>query len=245
MQNALWALFRGEFANAEELEEQALRSGYARSSDANCSYRLAMFIMRRAQGRLSEVENLTREAVDQYPGYRSFRCFIPLLELELGREHEARRAFDELADAEFAALPRDSEWLFCLALLGEVAAHLHDHDRAALLYRLLAPYARVNAMAAGEVALGPVARYLGILAATTSRWDEAAGHFEGAIAMNAKMGARPALAYTQQDYARMLLARDQPGDREKARELLDDAVSIYQELGMESWAHAATELKHA
>jgi hypothetical protein len=63
--------------------------------------------------------------------------------------------------------------------------------------------------------------------------------------MNAKMGARPALAYTQQDYARMLLARDQPGDREKARELLDDAVSIYQELGMESWAHAATELKHA
>jgi DNA-binding SARP family transcriptional activator/tetratricopeptide (TPR) repeat protein len=245
MQNALWAVFRGEFANAEELEEQALRSGYARSSDADCSYRLAMFIMRRAQGRLAEVENLIREAVDQYPGYRSFRCFIPLLELELGRQHEARRAFDDLADAEFAALPRDSEWLFCLALLGEVAAHLHDRDRAALLYRLLGPYARVNAMAAGEVALGPVARYLGILAATTSRWEEAAGHFEDAVAMNAKMGARPALAYTQHDYARMLLARDQHGDREKALELLGGAVSIYQELGMDSWAQAATELKHA
>ena len=245
MQNALWALFRGEFANAEELEEQALRSGYARSSDADCSYRLAMFIMRRAQGRLAEVESLIREAVDQYPGYRSFRCFIPLLELELGRENEARRAFDELADAEFAALPRDSEWLFCLALLAELAAHLHDHDRAAVLYRLLGPYARVNAMAAGEVALGPVARYLGILAATTSRWEEAAGHFEHAIAMNAKMGARPALAHTQHDYARMLLARDQRGDREKALELIRGAVSIYQELGMDSWAQAATQLEQA
>jgi DNA-binding SARP family transcriptional activator len=245
MQNALWALFRGEFAKAEELEEQALRSGYARSSDADCSYRLAMFILRRAQGRLAEVEHLTREAVDQYPGYRSFRCFIPLLELELGREHQARRAFDELADAEFAGLPRDSEWLFCLALLAEVAAHLYDQDRAALLYRLLGPYARVNAMAAGEVALGPIARYLGILAATTSRWEEAAGHFEDAIAMNVKMGARPALAHTRHDYARMLLARDQRGDRHKALELLGGAVSIYLELGMESWAQAATELKHA
>jgi hypothetical protein len=100
-------------------------------------------------------------------------------------------------------------------------------------------------MAAGEVALGPVARYLGILAATSSRWEEAAGHFEDALVMNAKMGARPALAHTEHDYGGMLLARDQPGDREKALELLDGAVSAYRELGMESWAQAATELRHA
>jgi DNA-binding SARP family transcriptional activator len=243
MQNALWALFRGDFAYAEQLEEEALRAGRARSSDAGCSYRLAMFILRRAQGRLSEIENLTREAVDEYPGYRSFRCFIPLLEWELGREDEARRAYSKLAEGNFAALPPDSEWLFCLSLLAEVAAYLHDHDRAAVLYRLLAPYARVNAMAAGEVALGPVARYLGILATTTSRWEEAAGHFEDAIAMNARLGARPWLAHTQNDYARMLLARDAPGDTVRALELLAEAVTTYQELGMESWAQAATELK--
>ena len=241
----LRALFRGEFANAEALEAQALRAGYARSADADCSYRLAMFIMRRAQGRLAEVENLIRDAVDRYPGYRSFRCFIPLLELELGREDETRRAFEELAEGEFAALPRDSEWLFCLALLAEVAAHLDDQARAALLYRLLGPYARVNAMAAGEVALGPVARYLGILAATTAQWEAAARHFEDAIEMNAKMGARPALAHTRHDYGRMLLERDHPGDRERALELLDDAISAYQELGMESWARVATELRYA
>jgi DNA-binding SARP family transcriptional activator len=240
MQNALWALFRGDLASAEQLDELALRSGQARSSDADCSYRLAMFILRRAQGRLPEVENLIRDAVDRYPGYRSFRCFIPLLERALGREHEARRAFDQLAEADFAALPRDSEWLFCLSLLAEVAAHLRDRDRAAFLYRLLAPYARMHAMAAGEAPLGPVARYLGILATTTSRWDEAARHFEDAIAINARVGARPWLAHTQDDYARMLLKRSQDGDHERARELLAEAVSTYRDLGMDSWAEAAT-----
>ncbi|HET8821709.1 MAG TPA: BTAD domain-containing putative transcriptional regulator [Thermoleophilaceae bacterium] len=240
MQNALWALFRGDFANAERLEEQALRAGDARSSDADCSHRLAMFILRRAQGRLAEVEDLIRDAVCRYPGYRSFRCLIVLLECTLGHEQEARRAFDELAEADFAALPRDSEWLFCLSILAEVAAYLHDRDRAAVLHRLLAPYARVHAMAAGEAPLGPVARYLGILATTTGRWDEATRYFEDAIVINARVGARPWLAHTQHDYARMLLGRDQPGDHERARELLAAAVSIYRDLGMDSWAEAAT-----
>jgi hypothetical protein len=104
---------------------------------------------------------------------------------------------------------------------------------------LLEPYPRVNAMAAGEVALGPVARFLGILATTTTRWEEAGEHFEDAMAMNAKIGARPGLAHTQDDYARMLLVRDQGGDKERALELLGDAVSSYRELGMERWARAA------
>jgi uncharacterized protein HemY len=85
-------------------------------------------------------------------------------------------------------------------------------------------------------------RYLGILASTTSRWDEAAAHFEDAIAMNARIGARPLLAHTQHDYARMLLKLDQPGDRERARELAVEGVATFRELGMDSWARAAAEL---
>ena len=140
---------------------------------------------------LAEIEDLIREAVDEYPGYRSFRCFIPLLDYELGREAPARRAFDELAREDFAALPRDSEWLFCLSILSDVAVYLNDRDSAAVLYRLLLPYAEVNVLAAGEVAIGPVERFLGILAATTGRDDEAAGHFQNAIAITARMDARP------------------------------------------------------
>jgi tetratricopeptide (TPR) repeat protein len=47
-------------------------------------------------------------------------------------------------------------------------------------------------------------------------------------------GARPWLAHTQDDYARMLLARAGPGDRERAQELLDAALATYRELGMET-----------
>jgi tetratricopeptide (TPR) repeat protein len=232
MQDVVWALFRGEFEQAERLAERALSSGEARRSDADCSYRLAMFLMRREQGRLEEIEALIRDAVGAYPGYRSFRCFIPLLELELGRDREAHRAFDALAQGAFAALPRDSEWLFCLCLLAEVAAGLDDLATAEVLYALLAPYSGVNAMAAGEVMVGPVARFLGILAAATGRPDAAAGHFEDALAIEARIAARPWLAHTQEEYARVLRERAGPGDDARARELLAACRATYRELGI-------------
>ena len=210
MQDVVWALFRGEFEQAERLAERALSSGEARRTDADCSYRLAMFLVRREQGRLAEIEALIRDAVDAYPGYRSFRCFIPLLELELGRDAEARRAFDALARGAFAALPRDSEWLFCLCLLAEVAAGLDDRAAAEVLYGLLRPYSAVNAMAAGEVMLGPVARFLGILAAAAGGRTMRPATSRTRSRSSARMGARPWLAHTQEEYARMLRERAGP-----------------------------------
>lgn len=130
-------------------------------------------------------------------------------------------------------------------MLAEVAAYLEDRDRAAIFYSLLLPHARLNPLASGEVALGSVERYLGILASTTSRWTEAARHFEDALAMNESMGARPWLAHTQHDYARMLLDHGSPGDRERAYQLLDQALAIYRELGMESYAASAGALLEA
>jgi hypothetical protein len=56
------------------------------------------------------------------------------------------------------------------------------------------------------------------------------------------MGARPWLAHTQSDYARMLLERDGSGDRKRAQELLEAALPIYRELGMASHTASATTL---
>ncbi len=234
MVNTVAALFRGDFAAAERLATETLEFAESLSADADCSYRLAMFVLRREQGRLAEVEELIRDAADRYPGYRSFRCFIPLLDWELGREEDARRHFDELATDEFAALPRDSEWLFCLSILAEVAAYLDDRERAAVLYRLLEPYGHLNAMASGEVAIGAVARPLGILATTIGDTDAAERHFEQALELNAAAQARPWHAHTQSAYAHMLLARARPADAERSRELTAAAASTYRELGIES-----------
>src|SRR5215510_4263913 len=71
-----------------------------------------------------------------------------------------------------------------------------------------------------------------MLAATMERWQDAAQHFEDALAMNARMGARPWLAHTQYQYAVMLLARHQPGDRDKAMALLQEALTTARALGM-------------
>jgi tetratricopeptide (TPR) repeat protein len=240
---SLWELLRGEFIDAERLIEEAVRLGErAQSWDSGFSYRVAMFVLRREQGRLAEIEDLIRGSVDEYPGYREFRCLVVLLEHELGREDEAESAFDELATGDFAAFPRDSEWLFCLSILTEVAASLRDRDRAATLYRLLDPFGHLSALASGEVSLGPVARYLGILAATTERWKDSERHYEHALVLNSRIGARPWLAHTQEDYARMLLVRGAPGDGERARALIDQALATYRELRMETHAGRASAL---
>ena len=122
-----------------------------------------------------------------------------------------------------------------------MAARLHDRERATILYEQLRPYAHLNPLASGEIAAGSVARYLGMLASTTGRWTDAARLFDDALEMNKRMGARPWLAHTQEDYANMLIARNAPGDNERSRKLLELAFATYDELGMHkhtasSWA---------
>jgi hypothetical protein len=49
--------------------------------------------------------------------------------------------------------------------------------------------------------------------------------------MNERMGARPWLAHTQEDHARMPLRRDAHGDRGRAEKPLSRAQATYHEIG--------------
>ena len=73
---------------------------------------------------------------------------------------------------------------------------------------------------------------LGALATTLGRFDDAERHFVDAIAMNRKLRAPRWVAVTQLGYARMLLARVAPGDRERALELSTAVLATAQECGM-------------
>jgi hypothetical protein len=79
---------------------------------------------------------------------------------------------------------------------------------------------------------GAVARHLGQLAATLERWEEAAGHFERALELHTRLGARPLLAHTQHEYEAALLERGRHEDRERAGALLDAALATAEALGM-------------
>jgi DNA-binding SARP family transcriptional activator len=240
---ALLALAAGELDEAEDLVPRALALGErAQPTAAIPVHALQRYTLCDFRGRLEELEPTVHPLVAGYPARVVFRCLLAHLHAKLGRTDEARQALDELSAENFAALPFDQEWLYGMSLLAETAALLDDADSAAVLYGLLAPWAELNVVDVGEGMRGSVSRYLGLLASAMSRWDAAGAHFEVGIAMNERMGARPWVAHTKSDYAATLLARHVPGDRERARKLLDAALSTYRELGMESYAAAASAL---
>ena len=227
------ALLDGRFAEAERLAQQALEFGQqAQVENADGVFGIQMFLLRREQGRLAELAPAVRYFVRQHTA-TAWRPGLALIYSELGLVQEARTEFEHLAQHDFTDLPRDGLWVTCITYLAEVCTFLQDTARAATLYHLLRPYAGRNVIVGGSVACyGAASRYLGMLAATMARWDEAEQHFQEALAMNTRTGARPWLAHTQHDYAVMLLARGQPEDHTQAMTLLEEALATARELGM-------------
>ncbi len=72
----------------------------------------------------------------------------------------------------------------------------------------------------------------GIAAACGRDWAAAEEHYETALDQAHEMPHRIAQADIRRWYARMLLDRSGTGDRERARELLEEAIEVYRELGM-------------
>lgn len=145
----------------------------------------------------------------------------------MARSSEARSELERLARRQFADVPRDRGWLPTLAFAAEVACGTGDAHSAAVLERLLAPYARLAVVAgSGLVYYGPVSHHLGLLAAAQSRWDAAVACFESALAAEPNAGARIWEARTRVACARALLSRDAPDDRARAARLLAKAVAV-------------------
>jgi DNA-binding SARP family transcriptional activator len=241
------ALLEGRFAEAEDLIQEARGVGeHALRWNASVAFRLQLYMLRREQGRLKEVAELVRDSVDEYPEYPLFRCVLAQTAAELGLEAESKRAFETLATDDFAALPFTVDmWLVGLGMLAEVARSLADAGRASVLYDLMLPYADRVAVGYLELSTGATSRCLGILAATTARWNDAERHFEAALEMNERIGARPWLAHTQRDYARTLSARGRTGDDERALELTRQALDGYHGLVMDTFAAEAANLERS
>jgi DNA-binding CsgD family transcriptional regulator len=231
---AMRAIFVGQFEEGERLAQQAPAIGQRlRGQDAAGIFAMQMFTLRREQGRLRELAPVVRHFVQTSPAASTWRPGLALIYSELGLAQEARAEFEHLAANDFASVPQDALWIACMAYLAEVCAFLADTRRAATLYQFLRPYDGYNIVVGPTAACyGAASRYLGLLAATMCHWEEAQHHFADALAMNAKTGARPWLAHTQHQYARMLLARGRPDDRPLAMRLLDEALTSSRELGM-------------
>jgi len=238
-------LLEGRFAEAEPLVlETAALGERARSANAPIVYLIHRFMICRELGRMAEIEEPLRMLVDQMPSMPAFRSGLAHLYAELGRESEARLHFEMLATRDFVDLPRDANWLNAMDELARACAFLGDVPRARVLYDLLRPYDdQVIVISTGHACNGSVGRPVGMLATTLGRFEDAAVHFERALAVNARMGARPDLAHAQREYAAMLLRRDGAGDRARAEQLLAAAMTTYGDLGMQSSLERARTLQ--
>jgi len=203
------------------------------------------YLIYREKGLVAEVVEETERSIKELPTIALLRFLVADLYCRLGRNEEAQAILNRFAETDFYIWV-DNDKLAGWCLLAEVCSSLDDSTHASRLYELLLPHASRNAVSHPVCAFGSVSRYLGLLASTLGRFEDAERHFEAALDMNKRMGTRPWVAHTEHDYARVLLARGTERD-EKALELLGAALATARELGMEPLAGTVsarlTELK--
>ena len=206
---------------------------------------LHLFVLRREQGRLGELDELMRPFRDNSctPTYRILGL---LLDLDLGNHDAAQAAWARLTACDFADIPRDFMWLAKLALLAEAAHALGDDRRAYVLMQLLAPYAsRMVVIGPNPLCFGSVAHFLGLLATTLKDWDAAGAYFETAHSVHDVAALRALAIATQYAEASMLVSRNDPGDRQLARTLADAASQEAEKTNMRRLIRQSEALRNS
>lgn len=234
------ALIDGRYADAEKSLGEVAEFAGLLQQDQFMGMRLEAlaFVMRYAQGRLGELEPAVRHFADAQPEMPVWRCGLVCVLLQTGRDAELEREYYRLSADGFGGLPRDNLWLPALAFLAEACAHLDDREGARTLGALLAPYAGRNVVTPDVAYVGPVDRYLALVAATAGDHEQAAARFASARALARKMGARPTCAQLALDEAEVLRNRD----RARSATLAAEAAAEADELGLEVLATRARAL---
>jgi tetratricopeptide (TPR) repeat protein len=230
---AVLLLLEGRFDEAEPLIEESLHAGQPSAVRDNVSAgRFQMFLLRREQGRVDETESLISDSVDEFYWYPLHRPALACLLFDLGRNTEARMVFDQLARDDFTIFNHDNEWLLGMSLAAEACSLLEDKHAAEGLYQQLLPFTGRHALGIPEGSVGAVDRYLGLLAVLMGQTDQAETHFQDAITLNQKMGARPWVAHSRHNLAQLLLTRARLDDHQHAADHLHDAHTAANEMGM-------------
>jgi class 3 adenylate cyclase/tetratricopeptide (TPR) repeat protein len=188
--------------------------------------------LRHMQGRLAEVDGMWRAFVERLPGLPLFPAVLAWIAASTGTRDDAAVELARLTGANFAAIPKDFAWKTTVCLLAEAAAEIGDVEAAQQLYEALAPYAATPTAIAQILPLGSTARVAGRLAALLGRWDDAEHHFQTALEANSVLGFHAWSAWTQFDYAAMLLRRASSTDHDRGRGLLTQAHAFATKSGM-------------
>ncbi len=226
------ALLEGRFAEGEALAEEALAIGERANPDAGVLFGAQTFRASWELGRRQRLEAAVNGLLAGLSALPASRCGAAFLLAELGQVELARAELARLSANDFAALPLDLGWLLGMAVLARACSALGDTELAGRLYQRLLPYRERRNILVGPPpvdSLGPVAYYLGILAAAIGDRVAARAHLKDAIEAGAEMGARPFVAEAEAAEAETWLADGEPA---RATELLSRALATARALGM-------------
>ena len=136
------AFMAGRFDEADQLSQEALAMDRRlQTSVAVSLFGVQTFTSRRERGQLESLEGAVTGFVERYPEIR-WLCALADLHVEIGKQADARRELDQLAEHDFTDLQRDGNWLIALTLLSEVCFALARHAARRAALRPDAPLCR-------------------------------------------------------------------------------------------------------
>jgi DNA-binding SARP family transcriptional activator len=232
---ATLAILAGRWEEAIALRRQAEALG-RRAADPNVPLhtRVQQDFWLQAQFRMSEAD---REWSLQEAGSSAvpepWLAAVAQVDARCGRQDSARELLERLIAAGVAM---DVNWLQA-CLLADVAADLGDAGAAAYLHDRLEPCADLFAVLARGAGCYPSTElYLGRLAATLGRLDEAEARLRRAVAVNDAVGSTTFAAISLLRLGGVLAER---GDAAGARDALAETVARAEALAMPALAAAA------
>ncbi len=230
------ALATGQLADGERAAAHAL----LHATDDNQLWCGAMYAAlgqtQMFQGRWDEARAAFESAVacgDHGRAWEGLEQGARFLFLGLAKSPDAFAAWASLS----ARLPAQLEsathgQLVALAAAAEGLSALGRLDQAAALHPVLAALANSERLVL-LFQTGLVHKSAGIAASAGEHYEAAQTHFELALAQAHSIPLRIEQAETRRWFARMLIARNGDGDRVRARELLQQAIDIYESCAMD------------
>jgi tetratricopeptide (TPR) repeat protein len=229
---AMLAILHGRFGQGIELtaemSAEARRIGLPDAERISGSLRGAVAL---EQGVSDDerkwVVDTLQAGVRQAPGHL-FEATLARALAYLGRYDEAATELESVLP--LALTSSGPRWLGVMADLAFVCRAVDARAASPPIYQALLPYrGRLVMLGGAASAFGPVSHYLGLLAATMGRNDDAVGHFDEAIEFEQRIGALPYLAHSLAGLADALAGS---GDAQRAAACRNRAREIAQRVGM-------------
>ena len=183
------------------------------------------------------------KAVDvQNPGpFGASHAALFLTKCYAGHDDAMRVLNDGFDDVEKIGAVRSAGGWWGLVLAAEGLAVLGESELLTKLYPRIREAARTE-WVTSFVGFQQFKKVGGLAAAAIGKYDEAETFFREALDEAERIPIKLEQPEVRRWYAKMLIERNGPGDTEKARELLDEAIDGYRTFGMPRHLEMAEEL---